>query len=948
MLNHTRRLPLLVALAAFVIYACTMGRGMTLNGAPLAARLAGWNEAPLLGQPLLWLVTLPLRLLPLACLPLALKLFAAILAAGILWLLTRTVQLLPWDRPWDNASSLAWQLPGLTAGIMCGLEFSFWQEATSTCGELLDLLLLASALWLLLEYNVRRQAWWLNVATVVWGLGMAENWVMLFTWPLFVLAVIWLEGLRFFRWNLILRLTALGLAGGSVYAVLPMANSLLPHSSWSMAQSWMASLSQTKSFAHLLYHGFWRSHRLVTLTVVICFLVPALPLLVRMPDEGTRNKSAVDRFQVQLYRGLRLCLLLTCFWLALDPLPGARQTIHRELEPRGRELPLLTFDYLNALGAALLVGNLLLIARSAGRESYRRSRTKTWPRLAVPLAAGGIIAFATALVARNAPAICHLNFQPLEQFGTEAVRSLPSGPSVVLSDEPDRLAVFRAALAHGGRPGQCLPVDTRALPTVAYRQGLEQRRPAGWLTEASRHELTPGETVRLLENIVRSNRVFYLNPCVGLVFERFTWESTGAVYELKLRGTDPPAAPALPAGAPAANERFWTRLWDRDLSALVAPRPTPWRTWLEKYGFTAAPRDQDRMLAQWYGSALEGWAVTLQKEGNWRAAQMRFEQVLQLDTNNFSARLSLACNASLQAGRKLGLEAVSHLADELGNPRRMSLLLAADGPFDAPALNYVLGCELLDIGLLRQSSEALERSLKLAPHAPAAEMVLAEVYNRLQLPERSRPLITDLREATNAPVRSSFDLDLALQDSYSWILQTNLVNARAALQSVVRLHPDDPQVANRVAGAYIAMGDLTNAMQLIEGQLTKTPEDVSSLNSKAMILMEWGQPGAALPILDHILTLTNLPAIRMNRVFAHIALRDFASAKSELKALEPPDGHGSDMVAWGLAVVAEHEFDTNAARHYLQLCLSNAPPGGALWQQAVTRLRSLEPAAPVK
>ena len=651
MLNHTRRLPFLIALAAFVIYACTMGRGMTLTGAPLAAQLAGWNEAPLVGQPLLWLVTLPLRLLPAACLPLALKLFAAILAAGILWLLTRTVQLLPWDQAWDNAGSLACQLPGLTAGIVCGLEFSFWQEATSTCGELLDLLLLASVLWLLLEYNVRRQAQWLNAATVVWGLGMAENWVMLFTWPLFVAGVIWLERLRFFRWNLILRLTALGLAGCSVYAVLPMANTLLPHSSWSLAQSWMASLSQTKSFEHLLYHGFWRSHRVVTMTVVICFLVPALPLLVRMPDEGTRNKSAVDRFQVQLYRGLRLFLLLTCFWLALDPLPGARQTIHRELEPRGRELPFLTFDYFNALGAALLVGNLLLIARSAGREPHRRSRSKTWPRLSVPLAAGGIIAVATALLARNAPAICHLNFHPLEQFGTEAVRSLPSGPSVVLSDEPDRLTVFQAALAHGGRPGECLAVDTRVLPTVAYRQQLEQRRPAGWLTEASRHELTPLETVQLVEIVACSNRVFYLHPSIGLVFERFSWESTGAIFELKVRGKNPPEAPVLPAGLREANERFWTRLWDRELSSLVAPQPSPWRTWLAKYGFTPAPRNQDRMLAQWYGSALEGWAVTLQKEGNWRAAQARFEQVLQLNTNNFSAHISLACNANLQSGR---------------------------------------------------------------------------------------------------------------------------------------------------------------------------------------------------------------------------------------------------------------------------------------------------------
>ena len=76
------------------------------------------------GQPLLWLLTLPLRVLPAAWLPLLLKLFAAALAAAILGLLTRTVQLLPWDRPWDNASRFACALPALTAcaAVRAGIQ----------------------------------------------------------------------------------------------------------------------------------------------------------------------------------------------------------------------------------------------------------------------------------------------------------------------------------------------------------------------------------------------------------------------------------------------------------------------------------------------------------------------------------------------------------------------------------------------------------------------------------------------------------------------------------------------------------------------------------------------------------------------------------------------------------------------------------------------------------
>ncbi len=421
MLSQTRRLPLEVALAAFVLYAGTMGGGLTLNGLALASKLAGWGEPWMAGHPLLWLLTLPLQALSAAWVPLLLKLLAAALAAAILGLVTRTVQLLPWDHPWDNATGLARVLPALIAGAVCGLEFSFWREATSTAGDLLDLLLLAGAVWLLLEYNVRRRSRWLNAATVVWGLGMAENWLMLLALPLFVAAVIWLRRKLFFRWRFILRLAGLGLVGCSVYAVLPMANGLRPHGLWTLGQTWGASLHQTKSCV-LLPWNIWRIGRFAALSVAICYLLPTLPLLVRIRDKGTRNISRVDRFQLWIYRGLSLGLLLACLWLAFDPGPGARSA----MQELGLRLPLLSLDYVNALGAAFLMGNLLLISQSAVQNVRRHSRNKiAWRRLAVPIAAGGLAAVAGGLCARNAPAIWRMNHHPVERFGDLAVKSLP-------------------------------------------------------------------------------------------------------------------------------------------------------------------------------------------------------------------------------------------------------------------------------------------------------------------------------------------------------------------------------------------------------------------------------------------------------------------------------------------------------------------------------------------
>ena len=81
------------------------------------------------------------------------------------------------------------------------------------------------------------------------------------------------------------------------------------------------------------------------------------------------------------------------------------------------------------------------------------------------------------LAARNAPAILHLNFHPLQRFGELAVESLPAGRGVMLSDQPQKLEVFQAALAHHRNRLDWLAVDTHALPTVEYRAWLERHHP---------------------------------------------------------------------------------------------------------------------------------------------------------------------------------------------------------------------------------------------------------------------------------------------------------------------------------------------------------------------------------------------------------------------------------------------------------------------------------------
>jgi tetratricopeptide (TPR) repeat protein len=513
------------------------------------------------------------------------------------------------------------------------------------------------------------------------------------------------------------------------------------------------------------------------------------------------------------------------------------------------------------------------------------------------------------------------------------------------------LEAFQSALAHHRNSADWLAVDIHALPAVAYRAWLERRQPAGWLTDESRHELTAPETAQLLEKIARNHRLFCLHPSYGYLCEGFYLEPAGAVYEAKLRGKNPLQIPPMTPAVMGANETFWSNVWQTELSPLViAPnRHSPgWQGKIKRYGITPARFYQDQLLAKWYSLSLDGWGVVLQQQGHWNEAGLHFKQALQLAPDNFSAQISLACNTNVQSGLKLGLAGVDNVADQMGGLRRISLLMNNCGPFDDPILCYLLGCAFQKSGMLLQAAEQFERTRILAPGTLAPELALAEIYTRLQFTDRARPLIDHLRDkAGNLPAGNPLELETRLLEADSWLAQTNPAKASGIMQSVLQQHPDDMQIANSIISAYLAYGDYTNALQIISKKLARTPDDMTSLNLQADILIQSGHAADAIPVLDHILTLTNLPDIRLNRALARLSIQDFATAEADFQQLQKA-GTEPGRVGYGLAMIAEHRRDTNRAQYYLRLCLANTPPGSVLWQRASTCLQTLESGSQAK
>src|ERR1035437_7387921 len=133
-------LPWLAAAVALVLCLVTLNHWVSLSSLHQVAKVSGWIWQPELTAPVFWLVTYPFRWLPDHTIPLTLNLFEASCAALTLALLARSVALLPHDRSLEQRQKehgafstlsipAAW-VPPVLAAMVCGLQLSFWEDAT--------------------------------------------------------------------------------------------------------------------------------------------------------------------------------------------------------------------------------------------------------------------------------------------------------------------------------------------------------------------------------------------------------------------------------------------------------------------------------------------------------------------------------------------------------------------------------------------------------------------------------------------------------------------------------------------------------------------------------------------------------------------------------------------------------------------------------------------------
>ncbi len=350
-----RHLPWLLGAGMLLVYLLTLNHWVTLQNVIQVATVSGWTWQPQLTSPLLFLVELPFHLLPKAGTPIMLNLFSAVCGSLALVMLARSIAILPHDRTEterqrerSDFSFLTGNLaiyPPILAVVLLGLQLSFWESATSFTGESFDLLIFAGVIWQLLEYRLDEAPGRLYLSAFVFGAGMAESWVFVGYFPVFLTAVIWLRKLDFFNLQFLARLTWSGLAGILLLFLLPVIAVFSGQYHLSLWQALHpALLADWSVIASVSNEYMW--HQLALLSVST--LLPVLVFSIRWSSNFGDSSAAGTTLVNYLFYFIHAVFFTMCVWVMFDP-PLSPRKAGLEIFPFWGA-PGLTLYYLAALG----------------------------------------------------------------------------------------------------------------------------------------------------------------------------------------------------------------------------------------------------------------------------------------------------------------------------------------------------------------------------------------------------------------------------------------------------------------------------------------------------------------------------------------------------------------------------------------------------------------------
>jgi tetratricopeptide (TPR) repeat protein len=952
-----RVFPWLAAAGMLVVYVMTLNHWVSLLSMNSVASLSGWFWLPDMNNPIFHLATLPLRVLPVAIIPLALNLFSAVCAALTLWLLARSVALLPHDRTEAQVARArneffllsvpgAW-MPPLLAVLMCGLQLTFWEWATNGGYEMFDLLMFAAVIWLMLEYRLDEKEWRLYWSSFIVGAGVAEGPSMTGFFIIFIIAVIWSRGFNFFNWQFLRRMTLCGLAGFLFLLVLPVyglvSGEAQGHFLEALKFSFVPQYEVLKLYCLSVYNISEYFEDLQMPLFVA--LVPLLMLSIRwkLADDKSPYGPAVAR---AMFHCIHAVFLLVCLWLFFDP----------PFSPREKGF-MLTLYYVLALSAGYYAGYFLIVcSKKPLRAGEAASAGGRFFSLAVVAGVWVLSILAViGLIKKNALVIRSANDNSLAHYAGLLTQNLPREGAIVLSDDPGPLYLAQAELTREGRSNFFLLLDTGSLIYSKYHLFLHNEAPNKWpllVSVTNTAPLNPVGMIGMFTMLGASNELYYLHPSFGYYFEKFYAEPHGLVYKLR----DLPGSTLVPPPPDqnlfAENQAFWANARKQGLQraedALVPLSPYAPKTFSQKiFKVLHVPHEPDNnavAIGTFCSRSADFWGVELERAGFLTNAAATFRTALQLNPDNVVAQINLQFNQDLSAGVRPFVDPTKTSADRLGKFDTFGAAIKEDGPFDEPSFCFLAGYTLAhDNQLYRQAVAPFYRVHELDPGYFPARSWLARIYSFNYLPDQ---VIDMLRAPLERPAEFAVSdedyIDITIMAATAYFENHDPAEGKRLLDEQISRNPMNNELIVRIARYYMRNNMYTNSLAVAEHQLSLSPGDPQWLLIKGYSENELKQYDAAIASLSRVLAIQKDDADALSqRASAYMSIGNLDAARADYRALQKTNPDSFD-IADNLGVIAWRQHDTNEAIRNFQIYAAYAPTNATEYQTVTERLDELK------
>ena len=221
-------------------------------------------------------------------------------------------------------------------------------------------------------------------------------------------------------------------------------------------------------------------------------------------------------------------------------------------------------------------------------------------------------------------------------------------------------------------------------------------------------------------------------------------------------------------------------------------------------------------------------------------------------------------------------------------------------------------------------------------------ILLAMIFNYNRLPDKALEVLHDpITNPSQFALTEYNSTELNWQVAAGYIGKNKFLEAADLLEIESSHHPDDTNLPPAIVQALFAGHAYTNALDVINRRLARTPDALDWIYGKAFASLQIGAYDDAAKSFTRVLEIqTNNPDALYNRAFAIFKSDHLDAARADFRQLQATYTN-EFHVAYGLGEIAWRQHETNEAVRNYQIYLANAPTNSAELKTVRERLTQI-------